>query len=214
MEILQARILKGVAKPFSRRSSLPIPTQGSKLLSLSSLAGGFFTTSDSWKAPWGVRAYSRGQQQAKWLDLPPLPAWCCSGLSLVQISRGSREKQSGQSRETVGASRPSESSLLPPRSQLTLAPTAIPLPLGGSWFWTCTSCSPQAFAFLLLQQTSYPPKRKQRTVSNRPLFISFPLPSFPKPILTWSNSLSSLREERRGLTSFTESRKKKRKGRR
>ena len=131
MEILQARILKGVAKPFSRRSSLPIPTQGSKLLSLSSLAGGFFTTSDSWKAPWGVRAYSRGQQQAKWLDLPPLPAWCCSGLSLVQISRGSREKQSGQSRETVGASRPSESSLLPPRSQLTLAPTAIPLPLGG-----------------------------------------------------------------------------------
>ena len=73
---------------------------------------------------------------------------------------------------------------------------------------------PQAFAFLLLQQTSYLPKRKQRTVSNRLPFISFPLPSFPKPILTWSNSLSSLREERRGLTSFTESKKKKRKGRR
>ena len=96
-------------------------------MSLSSLAlaGGFFTTRDSWKAPWGVRAHTRGQQQAAWLDLQLLPPWCCSGLSLGQISRGSWEKQSGQSRETVGASCPSESSLLPPRSQLTSAPMAI-----------------------------------------------------------------------------------------
>ena len=131
----------------------------------------------------------------------------------MQISRGSREKQSGQSRETVGASRPLRAHCFPHGVSSPWHSWLSPSPWGGSWFWTCTSCSPQAFAFLLLQQTSYPPKRKQRTVSNRLPFISFPLPSFPKPILTWSNSLSSLREERRGLTSFTESRKKKRKGR-
>lgn len=149
---------------------------------------------------------------------PAAPAWCCSGLSLLQMSRGSQEEQSGESREPerVGASRPSQSSLLPPGSPLTPAPLAVPLPWAGrgrSWFWTCTSRSPQAFAFLL-QQTSYPPKRKQRTVSNRLPFISFPFLSLPKPILTWSNTLSSLRKERRGLTSFTKSRRKKRKERR
>lgn len=66
---------------------------------------------------------------------------------------------------------------------------------------TVLPVTPRPLPFLL-QLTSYPPRRKQRTESKHfPLFLFIFLHS-QNLILTWSNSLSPLIEEKKELTSL------------
>lgn len=50
---------------------------------------------------WGVRAQTKGQEQARWLDLQLLPFGAALVSAWCGFPRGSREEQSGKSREST-----------------------------------------------------------------------------------------------------------------
>lgn len=55
----------------------------------------YFPPADTWHSwAWGVRTQTKGQWQAKWQDLQPLPSWGCYGFSLgFSLVRTSQRKQ-------------------------------------------------------------------------------------------------------------------------
>ena len=78
---------------------------------------------------WGVRAQTKGQEQAKWLDLQLLPFGAALGPAWCRFPRGSREEQSGGRRESTpgGPALSPESSLQAATQPAHLGPASAPM---------------------------------------------------------------------------------------